>query len=52
MCHNFMAYVGGTTNTWEAQSWNMMNICAKYGFDIFIISGSNGGHRHHKTDDR
>ena len=36
-------------NTWEAQSRNMMNICTKYGFDIFIISGSYGGHRRHMT---
>ena len=26
-----------------------MNICTKYGFDIFIISGSYGGHRRHTT---
>ena len=36
-------------NTWEAQSRNIMNICTKYGFDIFIISGSYGGHRRHMT---
>ena len=29
----------------------MMNICTKYGFDIFIISGSYGGHRRHTTYD-
>ena len=28
-----------------------MNICAKYGFDILIISGSYGGHRRHTTYD-
>ena len=27
----------------------MMSICTKYGFDILIISGSNGGHRRHKN---
>ena len=40
-----------TTNTQEAQSSNMINICTKYGFDILIISGSYGGHRRHTTDD-
>ena len=34
--------IGGITNTLEAQSGNMMNICTKYGLDIFIISGSYG----------
>ena len=29
----------------------MMNICTKYDFDIFIISGSYGGHRRHVTYD-
>ena len=29
----------------------MMNICTKYGFDIFIISGSYGGHRRHTMYD-
>ena len=29
----------------------MMNICTKYGFDIFIISGSYGGHRRHTAYD-
>ena len=29
-----------------------MNICTKYGFDIFIISGSYGGHRRHTMYDR
>ena len=42
-----MTNVGGATNTLEAQSRNMMNICTKYGFDILIISGSYGGHRTH-----
>ena len=28
-----MIDVGGATNTWEAQSRNMINICTKYGFD-------------------
>ena len=28
-----------------------MNICTKYGFDIFIISGSYGGHRRHTMYD-
>ena len=50
-----MTNVGGATNTKEAQSRNMMNICTKYGFDILIISGSYGGHRRHDvrraTDD-
>ena len=46
-----MTIVGSTTNTLEAQSRNMMNICTKYGFDIFIISGSHGGHRRHTTYD-
>ena len=44
-----MTNVGGATNTYEAQSRNMMNICTKYGFDILIISGSYGGHRRHTT---
>ena len=26
------------------QSWDMMTICTKHGFDILIISGSYGGH--------
>ena len=47
-----MTNVGGATNTLEAQSQNMMNICTKYGFDILIISGSYGGHRRHTTYDR
>ena len=46
-----MTNVGGATNTKEAQSRNMMNICTKYGFDILIISGSYGGHRRHTTYD-
>ena len=46
-----MANVGGATYTLETQSRNMMNICNKYGFDILIISGSNGGHRQYKTYD-
>ena len=46
-----MTNVGGATNTYEAQSRNMMNICTKYGFDILIISGSYGGHRRHTTYD-
>ena len=46
-----MTNVGGATNTLEAQSRNMMNICTKYGFDILIISGSYGGHRRHTTYD-
>ena len=29
----------------------MMNIYAKYRFDILIISGSYGGHRRHTMDD-
>ena len=29
----------------------MMNICTKYGFDIFIISDSYGGHRRHTMYD-
>ena len=46
-----MTDVGGATNTKEAQSRNMINICTKYGFDSLIISGSYGGHRRHTTDD-
>ena len=46
-----MANVGGATNTWEAQSRNMMNICTKYGFDILIIPGNYGGHRWRNTYD-
>ena len=46
-----MTNVGGATNTSEAQSRNLMNICTKYGFDILIISGSYGGHRRHTTYD-
>ena len=46
-----MTDVGGTTNTYEAQSRNMINICTKYGLDSFIISGSYGGHRQHATDE-
>ena len=38
-----MTDVGVTTNTWEAQSRNMMKICAKYGFNSLIIPGSYGG---------
>ena len=38
--NNFITDVGGATNTYEAQSRNMINICIKYGFDILIISGS------------
>ena len=45
-----MTDVGGTTNTYEAQSRNMINICTKYGFDSLIISGSYGGHRLHMTE--
>ena len=46
-----MTNVGRATNTYEAQSRNMMKICTKYGFDIFIISGSYGVHRRHTTYD-
>ena len=42
-----MTNVGGATNTSEAQSRNMMNICTKYGFDSLIIPESYGGHRRH-----
>ena len=49
--HNFMNDVGGATNTSEAQSRNMINICTKYGFDSLIHSSSYGGHRRHTTDD-
>ena len=48
--HNFMIDVGSTTNTYEAQSRSMINICTIYGFDSLIISGSYGGHRQHTTD--
>ena len=34
-----MTNVGGATNTVEAQSRNMMNICTKYGINNLIISG-------------
>ena len=40
-----MSDIEGATNTYEAQSKNMINICTKYGFDSLIISGSYGGHR-------
>ena len=43
--HNFMSDITGATNTYEAQSKNMINICTKYGFDGLIISGGYGGHR-------
>ena len=33
-----MTDVEGATNTKEAQSRNMINICTKYGFDSLIIS--------------
>ena len=46
-----MTTVGGTTNTQESKSRNMMNICTTYGFDFLIISGSYGGHRQHTTYD-
>ena len=46
-----MTDVRGTTNNQEVQSRNMINTCSKSGFDSFIISGSYGGHRRHKTDD-
>ena len=46
----FITDVGGTTNTTQAQSRNMIKICTKYEFDSFIISGSYGGHRGHTTD--
>ena len=46
-----MTDAGGATNTQEAQSRNMINICTKYGFDSLIISGSYGGHRRRTTDD-
>ena len=32
-----MTNVGGATNTYEAQSRNMMNICTKYGFDFLLF---------------
>ena len=37
--HNFMINLGGGTNTQEAQSRDMINMCTKYGYDILIISG-------------
>ena len=46
-----MTDIGDATNTLEAQSRNMMNICTKYGFDRIIISGSFCVHRQHTTDD-
>ena len=45
-----MTDVGGTTNTKETQSRNMINICTKYGFDILITSWSYWGHRQHTID--
>ena len=45
-----MANEGGATNTYEAQSRNMMNICTKYVFDILIISCTYGGQRRRMTD--
>ena len=42
-----MITVVGATNTYEAQSKNMMNICTKYGFDSLIISGNYSGHKRH-----
>ena len=45
-----MTDVGGATNTYEAQSRNMINICTKYGFDRLIISCSYREHRRHTTD--
>ena len=51
LSHNFKANEGGATNTLEAQSRNMMNICTKFRFDILIISGSYGGHRRHTMYD-
>ena len=40
-----MTNVGRATSIQMAQSRNMINICTKQGFDILIISGSDGGHR-------
>ena len=51
LSHNFMTHLGSRTNTCEAQSRNVMNICTKCGFDILIISGSYGGHRRRTMDD-
>ena len=45
-----MANVGGTTNTYVAQSRNMMNICTKFEYNILMISGSYGGLLRHTTD--
>ena len=47
-----MTDVGGATNTYVAQSRNIIKNSTKYGFDSLIISGSYGGHRRHTTDDR
>ena len=47
-----MSDIEGSSNSYEAQSKNMINICTKYGFDSLIISGSYGGHRRHMTHDR
>ena len=46
-----MTDVGGATNTYEAQSRNMINICTKYGFDGFIISVYGGHRRKQQTMD-
>ena len=47
-----MINVSGTTNTHEAQSKNIINICTKHRSVISIISGSFGVHRQytHMTD--
>ena len=52
--HNFMANVAGATNTYEAQSRNMIKHCTKYGFDILLFIASYhgyGGNRQHTTYD-
>ena len=45
-----MTNVGEATSTKDEQSGKMINICTKYGFDIFIISGTYCGHRRQTKD--
>ena len=40
-----MTNVGGAPIPRRHNPGTKNNICTKYGFDIFIISGSYGGHR-------
>ena len=47
-----MSDVGGTTNTYEAQSRNVINICNKYGFDIFLVVMVDTDDTRRTTDER